>query len=73
MIMVAWAHLAVFLLMLLGDVRREIWFQTPMKYLCSESSGLLSVLSVSFRKIKKNHTMLISSLLVSKYFLNNLQ
>lgn len=53
MIMVAWAHLAVFLLMLLGDVRREIWFQTPMKYLCSESSGLLSVLSVSFRKKKK--------------------
>lgn len=53
MIMAAWAHLAVFLLMLLGDVRREIWFQTPMKYLCSESSGLLSVLSVSFRKKKK--------------------
>lgn len=62
MIMVAWAHLAVLWLLLLGDVRREVWFQIWMKYWCPENSGLLSVLSVSFRK--KKATILISSLSV---------
>lgn len=48
--------------MLLSDVRREVWFWTWTKYWCSESSGLLSVLSISLGKKKKNSSLLVSNI-----------